>query len=388
MKFKAGGALTVAATGLGAENTSTDKAYVGTYSLYTVDGSPVVVSHDVGKTQAEVNYSGLGIGSFSADTAVVVSNRRATAADAAAVSTGGGSGVLKGDTLSINGISIGASRAIDDTSSYVDSTKGSVKSASAIAIAAAINRSSDETGVTAKATENVLRGTGFTTSNTAVAGLKVNGISITVVPVTRNAVVDAMNEVSGQTGVVARAYGDGIELVAADGRNILVESTANSEAASLGLTGIDMGKTHYAAVELSSDRAFTVERGSGGDSNFEKLGFRIGTFGGADTGMKVAEVDVTTQLGAGMAITAIDHAINDVASAQARSGAFQNRLDASISVLSESSENASAARSRILDTDYATETTALAKAQIVQQAATAMLAQANQQQQSVLALLQ
>jgi flagellin len=104
--------------------------------------------------------------------------------------------------------------------------------------------------------------------------------------------------------------------------------------------------------------------------------------------MKVAEVDVTTQLGAGMAITAIDHAINDVASAQARSGAFQNRLDAAISVLSESSENASAARSRILDTDYATETTALAKAQIVQQAATAMLAQANQQQQSVLALLQ
>ena len=59
-----------------------------------------------------------------------------------------------------------------------------------------------------------------------------------------------------------------------------------------------------------------------------------------------------------------------------------------MSILSESSENASAARSRIVDTDYATETTALAKAQIVQQAATAMLAQANQQAQSVLALLQ
>jgi flagellin len=77
-----------------------------------------------------------------------------------------------------------------------------------------------------------------------------------------------------------------------------------------------------------------------------------------------------------------------VANAQARSGAFQNRLDAIVSVLSESNENISASRSRILDTDYATETTALAKAQIVQQAATAMLAQANQQSQSVLALLQ
>jgi flagellin len=151
--------------------------------------------------------------------------------------------------------------------------------------------------------------------------------------------------------------------------------------------------TFYSEVILSSDKAFTVERGNEattatGASNFDRLGFKEGTYGGDFTGMKVAEVDVSTQLGAGMAITAIDHAINDVAAAQARSGAFQNRLDAAVSVLSESSENASAARSRILDTDYASETTALAKAQIVQQAATAMLAQANQQQQSVLALLQ
>lgn len=99
-------------------------------------------------------------------------------------------------------------------------------------------------------------------------------------------------------------------------------------------------------------------------------------------------MDASTQSGASQAITAIDAAIQDVANAQSRSGAFQNRLDAVIGVLSESNENISAARSRILDTDYATETTALAKSQIVQQAATAMLAQANQQSQSVLALLQ
>jgi len=63
-------------------------------------------------------------------------------------------------------------------------------------------------------------------------------------------------------------------------------------------------------------------------------------------------------------------------------------LDSIVNVLSESIENQSASRSRVLDADYATETTALAKAQIVQQAATAMLAQANQSAQSVLALLQ
>jgi flagellin len=144
----------------------------------------------------------------------------------------------------------------------------------------------------------------------------------------------------------------------------------------------------FGTVSLTSDKAFTVTRGNEGGDQFQNLGFREGTFGGDYTGMKVAEVDVTTQVGAGQAITAIDAALQDVSSAQARSGAFQNRLDAIVSVLGESSENASAARSRILDTDYATETTALAKAQIIQQAATAMLAQANQQQQSVLALLQ
>jgi len=224
--------------------------------------------------------------------------------------------------------------------------------------------------------------------------VELNGVEFTVNTITRDNVLDGFNAVSGQTGVEARAYGSGVELVAEDGRSIFIAAAAGS-AANLGLNGISVGDGsatsyvgHYASIVLSSDKAFSVQRGNEGGTNFDTLGFRQGTFGGKDTGMKVAEVNVTTQLGAGMAITAIDAAIDDVAAAQARSGAFQNRLDAAVSILSESSENASAARSRILDTDYAQETTALAKAQIIQQAATAMLAQANQQQQSVLALLQ
>jgi len=72
---------------------------------------------------------------------------------------------------------------------------------------------------------------------------------------------------------------------------------------------------------------------------------------------------------------------------QAQLGAFQNRLDAVVSNLTVANLNMSASRSRIQDTDYATESTNLAKAQIISQAATAMLAQANQSGQSVLALL-
>jgi flagellin len=88
-----------------------------------------------------------------------------------------------------------------------------------------------------------------------------------------------------------------------------------------------------------------------------------------------------------VAISAIDSAINQVSMQQARAGAYQNRLDAVVNNLTESNQNMSASRSRILDTDYAQETTSLAKSQIIQQAATAMLAQANQSGQSVLALL-
>ena len=242
----------------------------------------------------------------------------------------------------------------------------------------------------------MLRGTDFTASS-ASATLNLNNVSITVAAYTRNAVIDAINERSGMTGVVASAWGDGVELRAEDGRNIIVASDAS--AATLGLTGVTIGSgtsvssgvVHYASVSLSSDSAFTVDRGNLGDqsdSAFAAFGFSIGTFGGTNTGTKVADVDISTQLGAQNAITAIDHAMQDVNNAQARSGAFQNRLDAIVNILQESGENMSASRSRILDTDYATETTALAKAQIVQQAATAMLAQANQQQQSVLALLQ
>jgi flagellin len=382
---------TATTTGIAAVGT-----YVGTYSLYSQDGGAISIDHQIGKGQADFNSTGLRLGTFESGDAVFATNLRAVAAGMTAGSTTSTAGILNGDTLKLNSIAIAAARDTDDTSSYIDPTgamSASLRAASAIAIAAAINRSTDLHGVTAKAEANVLRGTGFT-ANVSVTTVTLNGASIALNTSSRDNVIDGLNAYSGQTGVTARAYGAGIELRADDGRNITINSTA--AAASLGLTGISIGdgtsagaaKTHYASIVLSSDKAFTVERGNEGGTNFETLGFRVGTFGGQDTGMKVAEVDVTTQLGAGMAITAIDAAIDDVSSAQARSGAFQNRLDAAVNVLSESSENASAARSRILDTDYAQETTALAKAQIVQQAATAMLAQANQQQQSVLALLQ
>jgi flagellin len=107
----------------------------------------------------------------------------------------------------------------------------------------------------------------------------------------------------------------------------------------------------------------------------------------ATAGAGVSTIDLTTAAGSQTALSTLDKAINTITDARAAMGAYQNRLTASIANLEVSSMNLQASRSRILDTDYAKETTNLAKSQIIQQAATAMLAQANQSAQSVLALL-
>ena len=380
--------LDAASTGVAAAAT-----YVGTYSLHTPDGSAIDVGHQVFNEDTAIS-TGLRIGSYEANLAQFVTANRAT----------GGAGALNANTLIINGYTISASIDAYDSASteqVLDGTNTAItdanKAASAIAIAAAINKRSDEHGVTAIAQANTLRGSGaFDGTGTDVGIVQINGVDINIAATSQDAVIERINQYSGQTGVVARVYGDAMELVAEDGRNISLGLNGYSgDAASLGLNGVTFGgagasaTTHYASVRLVSDKAFTIARSTENDAtNFESLGFRIGTFGGSNTGVKIADVDVSTQSGASQGITAIDAAIQDVANAQSRSGAFQNRLDAIVSVLSESNENILAARSRILDTDYATETTALAKSQIVQQAATAMLAQANQQSQSVLALLQ
>jgi flagellin len=369
------------ATGLAA----TGKTYEGTYELNTLDGSAITVSSNVSGT---LSKSGLSAGTFSADTAQAVTTARSAATTAAP-------GVLNGNTLVINGIGIDAGNSNDDDASYVDSTNapGSKKAASAIAIAAAINKKSDMTGVTAVAEANVISGTSFT--STAMTALKINGVSVVSASTTftsRDDVMRAINAVEGQTGVIASVNGNGMSLTASDGRNITIDMTGGS-AAALGLGGnadVAAGAktTFYAKVGLSSDKAFTLDSGSEGDAaNFATLGFHKGTFGGSDNALKIKDIDVSTQQGATEAIKAVDAAITSVSADEAKAGAYQNRLDAVVSNLTESNQNMSASRSRILDTDYATETSNLAKSQIISQAATAMLAQANQSAQSVLSLL-
>ncbi len=105
------------------------------------------------------------------------------------------------------------------------------------------------------------------------------------------------------------------------------------------------------------------------------------------TGLSIGTVDISTAAGAGTALTALDTALNSITTAQAALGAGQNRLQATVSSLVNRATNLSEARSRIQDANFSEESTNLAKSQILAQASTAMLAQANQSQQGVLSLI-
>jgi flagellin len=108
----------------------------------------------------------------------------------------------------------------------------------------------------------------------------------------------------------------------------------------------------------------------------------------ATAGATTAALDITTSDAAKTSITALDAAIKTLNSQRASLGSISNRLDSTVSNLTNISSNLQAGRGRIEDADFAAETTSLAKSQILQQASTAMLAQANASKQNVLSLLQ
>ena len=112
-----------------------------------------------------------------------------------------------------------------------------------------------------------------------------------------------------------------------------------------------------------------------------------GTYGAGKSGQALSTIDVSTAAGANNAIIAIDNAISSLNSSRANLGAIQNRFASTISTLQSTAENLTAARSRITDADFASETANLTRGQILQQAGTAMLAQANGLPNGVLALL-
>ena len=368
-----GGTLSAADTGLAAANT-----YAGTFALRSLSGGSITLSSAVGKSIANAD---LVAGTYAANTAQISTKVRA--GSTAAPTT------LTSNDLLINGYSIGAAFASDDTATAATTTS-STKASSAIAIAAAINRKSSTTGVTAAANPNVIVGTGFVAG--AVDSILLNGVSIAAsltASSTRDDVVTLLNAKTGETGVVALNNGDGVTLTATDGRNISIgvsSSNAAVSSARIGLGGtpaFSAAATSTAAVafissiKLTSDKTFTVAAGSAGTTNFEAMGFRTGTFGGMVDDQKISALDISTQTGGTNAITVIDEAIAQVSRLRSTAGAQQNRLSYQSTFNSTMSTVTSSAYSKVADADMAAEATRLATAQMLASSATAMLAQAN-----------
>jgi len=482
--YDTAGKLTDAMSGLttGTKNAATTAGtYYGSYTLFS--NKEIVVTGNKDMT----NNTGLTAGSYKSQTAFVSTSKN------------NGLAMTAGD-VEINGVMVGASLATSDTfsrySASVSATDVTSKTAaSAIAKTAAINAVSEVTGVTAEVNTNVVKGASMTSGTAGVGTMWINGVQTQSISVSggsvanratdRAAVVEAINKISDQTGVVAIDTNEdstGIRLEAKDGRNIDVQFasglgkantgigatasqtvavgdsnatfnaavaftlngvsissggvaltaqadaiallnnytsqtgvTASADASGglkltaangqkidfgtdmaaaddLGFTGTTNAEyagnsvTNFGTYTLSSAAKFDVDKGT--TANIANSGLEAGTYGSGKSGMALKDLDLSTVEGANKALEAIDNALKSVDDSKSNLGALQNRFDATVTNLANISVNLSAARGRITDADFASETAGMTKYQILQQAGTAMLAQANQLPQSVLSLLQ
>ncbi len=152
-------------------------------------------------------------------------------------------------------------------------------------------------------------------------------------------------------------------------------------------TGVTASKNDDGTLTLSSEDDFTVADGASG-TGLAALGLTAGSNAAVTQETTVSNLDISTVDGSQTAIQVLDGAMQQIDSERAKLGAVQNRFDSTVSNLQNIAENASSARSRIQDADFAAETAELTKQQTLQQASTAILAQANQLPSAVLSLLQ
>lgn len=348
--------------------------YGGFVALQSSDGGSIDIKRS--STGTAASLTALGLNETTSSEGV---KGLAVSANALAVS----------DDATINGVALGASN-----------------DASAASKAAAINAVSDKSGVTATATTKatvvidasklvaandiVINGTTVALSDTAANGGNGDGA------ISMSDLVGNINK-AGISGLVASSDSDGnLILTSSTGNDITLKDGAVAAGAGMaksmkgddggaatGTTAGVNGMTLRGRIELRSDTGAEI-RVEGSSASLAKVG--ISAQGGSN-GVVGGALNVSTQANASVAMTAIDKALDKISSIRGDLGAVQNRLQVTVNNLTTTSSNLQEARSRIEDTDFSSESTALAKAQILGQASTAMLAQANQSQQGVLKLL-
>jgi flagellin len=352
------------------DRVATQTAFNGTKLL---DGSFAAQSFQVGanvgetisvssiasaRTNALGGYQGYNLSNLSIGTA-------SSTAAALTVTVGGGATVALG-TVAVDAKAIAAA----------------INSGNVAGLSATANATSRAAGTSAAGSASA-SGTAVYTIN----GVAINiagGIGAGALATNRANAVAAINAQSAATGVTASDNGSGVSLAAADGRNITTSyAVGGFTASTVANFGLNTDGTFGSTVNVG----YTAPTGTTGNVVFAQTAGFNNTTAIAATGTAVGALDITSVAGANAALSSIDAALSTVNSSRASLGAIQNRFQSTIENLQTASENLSAARSRIQDADFAAETAALSRAQVLQQAGTAMVAQANQLPNQVLTLL-
>ncbi|MDE2296660.1 MAG: flagellin [Burkholderiales bacterium] len=376
-----------------ATNSASDRAAL------QAETSQLIQEIDRVATQTDFNGTKVLDGSFAAQNFQVGANAGQTIAVSSIASARTSSlGQYQGFTL--------ANQSIGTANNAAQALTVTVGSGAAIALgsvavdakaqAAAIN-AGGVAGLTATANATNVAAAAQTSAGSVSgnATITVNGVAITVAGVTgggaalgsnRANVVAALNAQSAATGVTATDTGSGVSLAAADGRNITASYAAGGYTGS-SLTDFGIGAVSGTTYGGTVNVNYVAPTGTTGSVVFAQTGGLTSSNAIAATGTAMSAVDISSVAGANAAMSAVDAALASVNSSRANLGAIQNRFTSTISTLQTTSLNESAARSRIQDADFAAETANLSRAQVLQQAGTAMIAQANQLPQQVLSLL-
>jgi flagellin len=337
-----------------------------------LDGSFTSQNFQVGANQGEtIQVASIGSARGSALGQSYTATRTSTATTTA----------LAAGDLTINGAAISAT---------VAGTGNGQSTASAYAIANAINASQSAVVATANATS--IAGVVQTAFTGITAGdLTINGVSVGTIagggaaPAQGTNIAAAINAVSAASGVTATAAAGGaVTLTASDGRDIVIGLAGTATLATTGFTAATTrGTLNLTTSSTAANVSITV---AGNNPAF--AGLTAITTAGTLGGTAISNIDVLGTTTANAALLAVDSALQQINTTRAALGAYQNRFQSAINSIQTTAQNLTASRSRIQDADFASETGRLTRAQILQQAGTAMVAQANSIPQQVLALLQ
>ena len=364
------------ATDVGFTLNAAATTYTGFLQLENVDGSDVVLT-----AANDINGFSGGAGTMGNLNAIGFNQVNGTTITGLAVGTGD---VEATDLVKINGV------LIDTTSD-----------GSAASKAAVINAKTDEHGVTATAFTQMRLEIDFTNIDMSnVDEFNINGVDVDLSgDVSLEDIVAGINSEAGLGGdIVASTDTAGrLILTSQSGANIVVTedgdeqdmfaATSQTNQVGTALTEASHVLTAYGSLTLTTDGGF-IDLEDGTDTagdGLAKFGLQGASMESPQTG---AGLSVNSAAAAGSSLTAIDEAIVTVSNFRAGFGATENRLDKAINNLTTYKVNLEAAKGRIEDADFAGETSVLTKAQILNQAATSMLAQANASKQNLLALLQ